>query len=68
MLLGLAIVTTGCQSNAFTREGLPVPVTKQGEVILSMWQGSWIAAWGRDPLGHHLPPQARRPPPAAGPL
>ena len=45
MLLGLAIVTTGCQSNAFTREGLPVPVTKQGEVILSMWQGSWIAAW-----------------------
>jgi cytochrome c oxidase subunit II len=45
MLLGLAIVTTGCQSNAFTREGLPVPVTKQGDVILSMWQGSWIAAW-----------------------
>ena len=22
-----------------------VPVTKQGQVILSMWQGSWIAAW-----------------------
>jgi cytochrome c oxidase subunit II len=45
MMLGLATITTGCQSNAFTREGLLVPVTKQGEVILSMWQGSWIAAW-----------------------
>jgi cytochrome c oxidase subunit 2 len=45
MLLGLAIVTTGCKSNAFTRQGLLVPVTKQGQVILAMWQGSWIAAW-----------------------
>jgi cytochrome c oxidase subunit 2 len=45
VLFGLAMVTTGCQSNAFTRQGLPVPVTKQGEVILHMWQGSWIAAW-----------------------
>ncbi len=46
MLLGLAIVTTGCQSNAFTREGLPVPVTKQGEVILRR-------------RGDHLPRQVR---------
>jgi cytochrome c oxidase subunit II len=46
MLLGLAIVTTGCKSNAFTRQGFLVPVTKQGQVILAMWQGSWIAAWG----------------------
>jgi cytochrome c oxidase subunit 2 len=45
MLLGLAIVTTGCKSTAFTRMGLPPPVTKQGDVTLSMWQGSWIAAW-----------------------
>ena len=30
MLAGLAMVTAGCQSNAFTRKGLPVPVTKQG--------------------------------------
>jgi len=45
VLFGLAMVTTGCQSNAFTRQGLPVPVTKQGQVILHMWQGSWIAAW-----------------------
>ena len=43
-LLGLA--TTGCTpDNAFTRLGMPVPVTKQGHVILTLWQGSWIAAW-----------------------
>jgi cytochrome c oxidase subunit 2 len=45
LLAGLVIVTTGCTSNAFTRMGLPVPVTKQGIVVVSMWQGSWIAAW-----------------------
>ena len=45
MLAGLVVVTAGCQSNDFTRQGLPVPVTKQGEVIVHMWQGSWIAAW-----------------------
>ncbi len=45
MLAGLALVTTGCKSTAFTRMGLLPPVTRQGEVILHMWQGSWIAAW-----------------------
>lgn len=45
LLVGLAVVTTGCQSTAFTRQGMLEPVTKQGQVILSMWQGSWIAAW-----------------------
>jgi len=39
------MVTAGCQSNAFTRQGFLVPVTQQGTVILHMWQGSWIAAW-----------------------
>ncbi len=45
MLAGLAVLTTGCTSNAFTRQGFLPPVTKQGVVILHMWQGSWIAAW-----------------------
>jgi len=36
---------SGCTSNAFTRLGWPVPVTKQGQVALTLWQGSWIAAW-----------------------
>lgn len=44
-LLGLAIVTTACDSNSIPRMGLLDPVTKQGQVTLSMWQGSWIAAW-----------------------
>jgi cytochrome c oxidase subunit 2 len=41
----LLIVTTGCKSTAFTRLGMPVPVTRQGQVTLTLWQGSWIAAW-----------------------
>ena len=36
---------SGCTSNPFTRLGWPVPVTKQGQVALTLWQGSWIAAW-----------------------
>jgi cytochrome c oxidase subunit 2 len=39
------LATTGCQSNAFTRMGMVPPVTRQGHVTLTMWQGSWIAAW-----------------------
>ena len=45
VVAGLVVVTTGCQSNAFTRMGMLPPVTKQGKVTLTMWQGSWIAAW-----------------------
>jgi len=45
LLAGLVTLTTGCKSTAFTRQGLLVPVTKQGQVTLTMWQGSWIAAW-----------------------
>jgi cytochrome c oxidase subunit II len=44
----LAVVVpglAGCTSNAFTRLGWPVPVTRQGQVALTLWQGSWIAAW-----------------------
>ena len=45
LLVGLVTVTTGCTSNAFTRMGLAAPITKQAQVTLAMWQGSWIAAW-----------------------
>jgi cytochrome c oxidase subunit II len=45
MLIGLAIFTAGCKSTAFTRMGLQPPVTRQGDVTLALWQGSWIAAW-----------------------
>jgi cytochrome c oxidase subunit II len=45
MLGAVLLATTGCQSSAFTRMGMPAPVTKQGHVVLTLWQGSWVAAW-----------------------
>jgi cytochrome c oxidase subunit 2 len=39
------LATTGCKSDAFTRMGMPDPITRQGQVVLTMWQGSWVAAW-----------------------
>ena len=39
MLLAL----TGCTNDTFTRIGFPDPVTEQGKITLSLWQGSWIA-------------------------
>jgi cytochrome c oxidase subunit II len=71
MLLAL----TGCSTNTtFTRLGFPNPVTKQGEITLSLWQGSWLAGmavgfvvWGlilwavifHRKRGDKLPPQVR---------
>lgn len=70
-LLALA----GCSPNdTFTRLGFPDPVTTQGAVTLSLWQGSWIAGllvgavvWGlilwavifHRKRGDKLPPQVR---------
>jgi cytochrome c oxidase subunit II len=45
IVAAVLLATTGCQSNAFTRMGAPVPITKQAKVTLTLWQGSWIAAW-----------------------
>ena len=70
MLLAL----TGCTNDTFTRLGFPDPVTTQGKVTLSLWQGSWIAGllvgavvWGlilwavvfHRKRGDKLPPQVR---------
>lgn len=45
LALGLVIATaTGCSANDLPRLGLPSPVTKEGPLVLQMWQGSWIAA------------------------
>jgi cytochrome c oxidase subunit II len=40
----LVIALSGCTNNLFTRLGEPDPVTKQGRVMLNLWQGSWVAA------------------------
>lgn len=47
VVLAAAILmgTAGCTENTFTRLGLPAPITKQGQVIINLWQGSWLAAW-----------------------
>ena len=71
MLLAL----TGCSTNdTFTRFGFPDPVTTQGKIVVSLWQGSWIAGmavgfivWGlivwavifHRKRGDKLPPQVR---------
>jgi cytochrome c oxidase subunit 2 len=44
MLAGVLAATAGCTSNEFTRLGMPVPVTKQGHAVVTLWQGSWVAA------------------------
>jgi cytochrome c oxidase subunit 2 len=70
LVLGL----TGCTNDTFTRLGFPPPITRQGETVLTLWQGSWIAGlavgvlvWGlilwavvfHRKRGDKLPPQAR---------
>ena len=77
MTVALAFVVlglTGCTNNTFTRLGFPPPITRQGETVLTLWQGSWIAGlavgvlvWGlilwavifHRKRGDKLPPQAR---------
>jgi cytochrome c oxidase subunit II len=44
-VLALLLPTVaGCRSSELTRLAMPVPVTKQGQVTLTLWQGSWVAA------------------------
>ena len=39
------VVLSGCSTdNVYQRLGMPAPATKEGPRILSLWQGSWIAA------------------------
>jgi cytochrome c oxidase subunit 2 len=71
----LLLCLAGCSPNdTFTRFGFPNPVTTQGAITLSLWQGSWIAGllvgalvWGlilwavifHRKRGDKLPPQVR---------
>ena len=75
MLAVLLLCLAGCSPNdTFTRIGFPNPVTEQGKITLSLWQGSWIAGllvgavvWGmilwsvifHRKRGDKLPPQVR---------
>src|ERR1700730_18730227 len=71
----LLLALAGCSPNdTFTRMGFPNPITTQGAVTLSLWQGSWIAGllvgavvlgmiiWAvifHRKRGNKLPPQVR---------
>jgi cytochrome c oxidase subunit 2 len=45
-LLGLVtlFLATGCSKDDVPRFAMPTPITTEGNQILSLWQGSWIAA------------------------
>lgn len=74
-ILAVPLVTaTACQTDQLVRLGMPEPITTQGERILNLWQGSWIAAfavgavvWGliiwacifHRKRSEELPPQVR---------
>lgn len=46
VLAGLLLTaTTGCSTGKFLRLGLPEPITREGERVVELWQGSWIAAF-----------------------
>jgi cytochrome c oxidase subunit 2 len=45
LAIGLVTMTAGCKSTTFTRLGLVPPQTRQGQTIIDLWQGSWIAAF-----------------------
>jgi cytochrome c oxidase subunit 2 len=70
----LVVVLSGCDQSPWMRLGWPRPATKQGSVMLTLWQGSWIAAilvgavvWGmivwacifHRKRSEDLPPQVR---------
>jgi len=70
----LLTAVTGCRSSAWTRLGMPRPITAQGKAMVTLWQGSWVAAlavgvvvWGliiwavifHRKRSDELPPQVR---------
>jgi cytochrome c oxidase subunit 2 len=40
----LAMAATACDAEQWKRIGYPEPASEQGDRMLSLWQGSWIAA------------------------
>jgi cytochrome c oxidase subunit 2 len=44
LLALLALSATACSGEA-SRLGLPEPITEQGKRVLTLWQGSWVAAF-----------------------
>jgi len=40
------LLLSGCTANEAFFFDMPEPATKEGPIIQSLWNGSWIAAWG----------------------
>jgi cytochrome c oxidase subunit 2 len=43
-LVGIALLASGCSGAVGTRLAMPDPASAQGEHILRLWQGAWLAA------------------------
>jgi cytochrome c oxidase subunit 2 len=44
-IVALPVLLSGCaEDSQLTRIGFPTPATEEGPTILTLWQGSWIAA------------------------
>ena len=44
LFTGLVTLTAGCNSTTVERLGLRNPLTTQAKMVVTLWQGSWIAA------------------------
>jgi cytochrome c oxidase subunit 2 len=42
----VALVTTGCTANQAFFFDMPEPASEEAPIMLNLWNGSWIAAWG----------------------
>ena len=40
-----SVVLSGCTAREAFLFDLPEPATEQGDIVQTLWQGSWIAAW-----------------------
>jgi cytochrome c oxidase subunit II len=43
-LVGIALLASACDSEETKRLAMPDPASAQGEHVLNLWQGAWIAA------------------------
>jgi cytochrome c oxidase subunit 2 len=45
-LAGVLLLTSGCSDDSEAgRLAMPKPASEQGQHVLDLWQGAWIAAW-----------------------
>jgi cytochrome c oxidase subunit 2 len=45
LLTFLLLTLSGCSTEKMPAFGMPNPITDQGHRVISLWKGSWVAAW-----------------------